>query len=240
MTRSRKIKAAPYHWPHDGDLRPEATALIVIDMQCDFCAPGGYVATMGYDISAARAITPRLVDVARRVRSWGGTVVLTREGHRADLADLSPFKLWRSQNGGAAIGAEGPMGRLLVRGEPGWDFIPELAPQPGDIVIDKSGYSAFYATDLEQILRARSIRKLILAGVTTDVCVHSTLRDAIDRSYECLVIGDACAATLPNNHEAALATIKTEGGVFGAVSDSADILFDAPRPSEAAAEEQSV
>lgn len=235
MKRARQIEAAPYRWPHDSDLRPESTALIVIDMQCDFCAPDGYVATMGYDIAPAQAIAPRIVEIARRVRGWGGTVVLTREGHRADLVDLPPFKLWRSRNGGAAIGTEGPMGRLLVRGEPGWDFIPELRPQAGDVVIDKSGYSAFHATDLDQILRARAIRKLILVGVTTDVCVHSTLRDATDRSYECLVVGDACAATSLNNHEAALSTIMTEGGVFGAVAQSRDIVFEAARSNEAEA-----
>ncbi|MEM1344370.1 MAG: isochorismatase family cysteine hydrolase [Pseudomonadota bacterium] len=226
MTQARhRITAAPYAWPHDGDLRPEATALIVIDMQRDFCAPGGYVDAMGYDIAPARKIVPTIVEIVRRVRDWGGTIILTREGHRADLADLPPFKLWRSKNGGAAIGAEGPMGRLLVRGERGWDFIPELAPQHGDLVVDKPGYSAFHATDLEQILRARCIRKLIVTGVTTDVCVHSTVRDATDRGYECLVVGDACAATHLANHRAALETIATEGGVFGAVTSAVEIDF---------------
>ncbi|MEL6316753.1 MAG: isochorismatase family cysteine hydrolase, partial [Pseudomonadota bacterium] len=196
---------------------------IVIDMQRDFCSPGGYVDAMGYDITRAQEIVPTIVDLAGRVRGWGGTVILTREGHRADLADLPPFKLWRSRNGGAAIGERGPMGRLLVRGEAGWDFVPELAPQPGDLVVDKPGYSAFHATDLEQILRSRGISKLMVAGVTTDVCVHSTVRDATDRGYECLVVGDACAATDAANHDAALATIATEGGVFGAVASAAAI-----------------
>ncbi|MBX2853765.1 MAG: cysteine hydrolase [Rhodobacteraceae bacterium] len=226
MTTVRQIPAVPYDWPHDGDLRPETTALIVIDMQHDFCGCGGYVEAMGYDIAPAREIVPRIAALAEHVRRWGGTVVLTREGHRADLSDLSPFKLWRSRNGGAAIGAQGPMGRLLVRGEPGWDFIPELAPEPGDVVIDKSGYSAFQGTDLELVFRVRGVRKLILVGVTTDVCVHSTLRDATDRGYECLVVGDACAATEVANHRAALATITTEGGIFGAVAQSPNIVFD--------------
>ena len=225
MSVVTQIPAAPYAWPHDGDLRPSATALLIIDMQADFCAPGGYVDAMGYNVAPVQEIVPRVAALAERMRAWGGMVVLTREGHRPDLSDLSPFKLWRSRNGGAAIGDCGPMGRLLVRGEAGWEIIPELTPREGDIVIDKPGYSAFYATDLEQILRAKAVRKLVLAGVTTDVCVHSTLRDATDRGYECLVVGDACAATSIENHRAALATIATEGGIFGAVATAESVRF---------------
>lgn len=215
------IQADPYPWPHDGRLQPETTALVVIDMQRDFCDPGGYLAALGYDIDATRAIIPAIATVCQTVRSWGGLVVFTREGHRPDLTDLPPLKRWRSERAGGEIGTPGPMGRLLVRGEHGWDIIDELKPQSSDVVVDKPGYSAFYATDLERILSTRGIRNLILTGVTTDVCVHSTLRDAVDRNYECLVVGDACAASVPENHAAALRTIATEGGIFGAVANFA-------------------
>lgn len=219
------IQADPYPWPHDGRLLPETTALLIIDMQRDFCDPEGYLASSGYDIAHTRQIIPAAAAVYRQVRAWGGLVIFTREGHRPDLSDLPPLKAWRSHRAGAEIGAAGPMGRLLVRGEPGWDIISELEPQPGDIIVDKPGYSAFFATDLERILSARSISRLILTGVTTDVCVHSTLRDAVDRNYECLVIEDACAASVPENHAAALRTIKTEGGIFGAVATSRNLMF---------------
>ncbi|MFT3730530.1 MAG: isochorismatase family cysteine hydrolase [Hyphomicrobium sp.] len=217
------LRADPYPWPHDGDLRPETTALLIIDMQRDFCDPKGYLSASGYDIAATRAIVPAVVSVYQEVRAWGGLVIFTREGHRPDLSDLPPLKAWRSRQAGGEIGTPGPMGRLLVRGENGWDIIDELKPQSGDVVVDKPGYSAFYGTDLERILSTRGIRHLVLTGVTTDVCVHSTLRDAVDRNYECLVVGDACAASIPENHAAALRTIATEGGIFGAVASSADV-----------------
>jgi nicotinamidase-related amidase len=154
------------------------------------------------------------------MRHWGGHVIYTREGHRPDLSDLPELKGWRSERGGGRIGTAGPLGRLLVRGELGWDIVPELSPLASELVIDKPGYSSFHATDLEHVLKTKKIRKLIFVGVTTDVCVHSTLRDAVERDYECLVVSDACAATMKDNHEAALRTIVTEGGVFGAVATS--------------------
>jgi biuret amidohydrolase len=144
--------------------------------------------------------------------------VLTREGHRPDLSDLPPIKAWRSRFGGVEVGTCGPLGRVLVRGEAGWEIVPELAPRSGEIIIDKPGYSAFYATDLERILTAKSVRRLIFTGVTTDVCVHSTLRSAVDRGYECVLVEDGCAATAAENHRAAVNTIMTEGGIFGAVT----------------------
>ncbi|MGE4481385.1 cysteine hydrolase family protein [Acidocella sp.] len=214
------MKAKPYDWPHDGDPTPRETALLVIDMQRDFCDPQGYVAAMGYDIEPARRIIPNIATVKDAVSKWGGLVVQTREGHRPDLSDLFPFKAWRSRNAGVEIGMTGPLGRVLVRGEEGWRIIPELAPAPSEILIDKPGYSAFQATDLHQILVARGVGKLILTGVTTDVCVHSTLRHATDLGYECLVLEDACAATVPAHHDAAIGTIATEGGIFGAVTQS--------------------
>lgn len=218
------ITANPYRWPHDGVIAPQTTALVIIDMQRDFCEVGGYVSSMGYDVAPARALIPRIQAVLAAVRAWGGLVVHTREGHRPDLSDLPSQKRFRSANGGAEIGSQGPLGRLLVRGEAGWDIVAELSPAPGEPIIDKPGFSAFYATDLDRILSARGVRRLIVAGVTTDICVHSTIRDATERGYECLLLEDCCAATGASNHEAALETIRSEGGIFGATARSGDVL----------------
>ena len=201
-----------------------ASALLIIDMQRDFLDPEGYIARSGVDVSILRAVIPNVRRLLDAARMNGIAVIHTREGHRPNLSDLPALKARRTARAGAAIGSVGPLGRLLIRGEPGHGILPELAPLPTETIIDKPGFGAFYATDLEHILRTAGIRALTIAGVTSDICVHSTLREAVDRGFECETVGDACAAADPAIHAAMLRCVEGEGGILGRVVSTAEAV----------------
>jgi nicotinamidase-related amidase len=223
MTPTPPIQAQPYEFA----FHPSQCALVIIDMQRDFLEPGGFGEMLGNDVAQLRrAIEPN----QRLLAAWraaGLLAIHTREGHRPDLADLSPAKKVRG-GGATTIGDAGPMGRILVRGEPGHDIIPELYPAPGEPVIDKPGKGAFFATDLHTILQNRGITQLVVTGVTTEVCVNTTVREANDRGYDCLVVADCCASYFPEFHEVGLRMIKAQGGIFGWVADADDVIAALP------------
>ena len=215
----RKVGAEPYEFSFER----ASCALVIIDMQRDFVDPGGFGEALGNDVSLLRkAIAPtrKVLEAARRK---GMLVVHTREGHRPDLSDLPPSKKLRGRLK-AGIGDPGPMGRILVRGEYGHDIVDALKPAPGEPVVDKPGKGAFYATDLDSLLHNRGVRQLIVCGVTTEVCVNTTVREANDRGYDCLVLEDCVGSYFPEFQAAALKMIKAQGGIFGWVSDSKRFL----------------
>ena len=209
--------------PYELDFAAESTALLIIDMQRDFVMPGGFGEALGNDVTPLQATIAPTARVLAAARKRGMLVIHTREGHRPDLTDCPPSKLERGR-GKIRIGDAGPMGRILVRGEVGHDIVPELYPRPGEPVIDKPGKGAFYATDLELILRDRGIKTLIVCGVTTEVCVNTSVREANDRGYECVVLSDCVGSYFPEFQKSALAMIKAQGGIFGWVSDSTRVL----------------
>ena len=212
---NKVIEAEPYEIEFD----PKSTALLIIDMQRDFVMPGGFGEALGNDVTPLQATIAPTARVLEAARKRGMLVIHTREGHRPDLTDCPPSKLVRGR-GKIRIGDPGPMGRILVRGEVGHDIVPELYPRPGEPVIDKPGKGAFYATDLELILRDRGIKTLIVCGVTTEVCVNTSVREANDRGYECVVLSDCVGSYFPAFQKSALEMIKAQGGIFGWVSDS--------------------
>lgn len=218
MTRWQ-VEADPYPWPIE-PLAPSQTALVVIDMQRDFCAPDGYVAQLGEDITPLRAALAPAAAALSAAREAGMRVFHTRQGYRADLSDMPS---WRKKKG-SIVGQPGPLGRVLIRGEPGFQIVPEVAPLDDEPVIDKTANGAFTHTDLDRVLRAAGVQALAFAGLTIDVCVHTSLREANDRGYQCLLVEDACGAINPFLHEWAVRSIKVEGGVFGSVTDSAGFI----------------
>lgn len=207
--------------PNSLTLSLEHTALLVIDMQNDFCTEGGWADRKGFDVSHTQRPIPPLETLLQNLRQTPVTIIHTREGHRPDLSDCPPHKLARSKRQNAEIGSEGSMGRLLTRGSKSHDFVDDLQPVPGEIVIDKPGKGSFVATDLDLILRQRGIRQLLLTGVTTECCVHTTLRNANDLGYECLLLEDCCASVNPEFHRVSIEMTQT---IFGWVTNSTDLL----------------
>lgn len=199
------------------------TALVIIDMQRDFMEPGGFGETLGNDVTLLRGAIEPCAVVLAAARKAGMLVVHTREGHLPDLSDAPPAKIQRGEPS-KRIGDYGPMGRILIRGEPGHDIIPELSPLPGEVVIDKPGKGAFYATELGAVLKEHGIDTLLVCGVTTEVCVHTTVREGNDRGYRCVVLADCCASYFPEFHEAGLRMVRAQGGIFGWVSASHPFL----------------
>ena len=220
----KQVPASPYPFPIDSAFCPETAALIVIDMQRDFCDPAGYMGQRGDDVSAARALIPLIAEVRVAARAAGMKVIYTREGHQPDLGDLPESKRAKTRWAGAEIGSRGALGRLLVRGEPGWRVVPELAPAVGEAVVDKPGTGAFFATDLEHRLRVQHINQLVLVGVTTGVCVSTTAREASDRGFHVLVLSDCCAEPDPRMHAIALDLLQVEGGYMATVAESKSLL----------------
>lgn len=218
------LTAHPYAWPYDASLSPTTTALLIIDMQRDFLSVGGYLSTAGHSPARFQAIIPRLVSLLSTFRSSNFPIYFTREGHAPHMASVTPRELHRSRVAGARIGAQGPLGRLLIRGQRGHDIISELQPLPMEPVVDKAGRGAFAHTELDAQLRARGVRNLVVCGVTADACVSSTVREASDRGYDCLVIEDAVESVSEELKKWSLEAITVEGGLFGVTAKCRDVI----------------
>lgn len=216
------ITARPFDWPYDDRLDPSTTALLVIDMQRGFFASSGYFAAKGYDPQAMHAIIPTVARLAEGMREAGSKIIWTRQGYRADAADASPYDKWRAQRAGISL--DDPSQTALSRGTPGNEVLDELSVRPGDYIVDKTANGAFYQTDLDMILRSQGITQLIFCGVTSDVCVHTTLREAVDRKFQCLLVEDACASADLYAHEAAIHMVTVEDGIFGVVTTTDAVL----------------
>lgn len=218
MRHHIQIAARPFGFPYDGQLNPAATALLVIDLQIDFLSHDGYFARKGYDPAPLRAILPTVNTVIHAARTAGCLIVHTRQGYRSDLADLTPYEHWRRKRAGLDDT------NVLMRSSPGYEIVPEITVAPDDVLVDKTANGAFTYTDLDHVLRAKGITHLLFAGCTTDVCVHSTLREAADRNFQCLLIEDACASGDQYAHEAAVHMVTVEDGIFGVVAKAADAI----------------
>jgi nicotinamidase-related amidase len=218
------IQSKPYSWPLSGEWQLDSTAVLVIDMQRDFLDPAGYFGALGESTSHLHSAIVPARKFLNAIRQHNVLVIHTRESHRPELVDLTDNKRLKAERQQSAVGSLGPLGRLLVRGESGCDFYEGFAPVSGEIVIDKPGNSAFYATDLEHILRVKRIKQLVILGVTTDVCVSSTMRDGNDRGYDCLLLQDCCGAATEELHRSVLASLEREGGIFGAYCGSTEFL----------------
>lgn len=219
MEKILTVKAEPY----DFKFEPSTTALMIIDMQNDFVNPGGFGEFLDNDVSSLRAVVKPIKNILEAVRGTEVRVIYTREGHRLDLSDCPPSKFNRG-NLEIRIGDKGPIGRVLIRGEKGHDIIDELKPKEEEPIIDKPGKGSFYATDLQLILQNWGIKYLVVTGVTTEVCIHTTIREANDRGYECLVLDDCVASYFPEFQEVGLKMIKAQGGIFGWVSSSRNFI----------------
>ncbi|MBE7212856.1 MAG: cysteine hydrolase [Gluconacetobacter diazotrophicus] len=223
------IASGPYRFPLNGRLTPDSTTLLAIDMQGDFCRPGGFMDRLGLPFEALQSVLPRAAALLERFRALGFPVIHTRETFRPDLSDAQVNRLWRGPDGRRPIvGDSGPLGRHLVAGEPGWAIMPEVAPHDGELVFDKPSYGAFGTTTIDAALRAGGIRNLIVCGVTSDCCVRTIVAEALDRGYDCLTVSDATGATSPDLHRELMWQIAIKGGVLGAVADAAAVLDALP------------
>jgi nicotinamidase-related amidase len=219
MSTRTYIKARPFDYPYDGNFEPTRTALLAIDLQIDFLSPEGYFAKKGYDPSPLRSILPSVNAVIKAARRAGCLIVHTRQGHRDDLMGMTPYGRWRRQRSGL-LGTN-----VLLRGAPGYQIDPAVDVAGADVIVDKIANGAFTGTELETILRARGVTHLLFTGCTTDVCVHSTLREAVDRNFQCLLVEDCCASADRYAHEAAIHMVTVEDGIFGVVARAGDVIY---------------